>query len=477
MAAKALNKKNLVGLGAETLADLLLEAVKGDAARQRRVRMVLNAEQSPAEAAAEVRKRFSQIRRAKSWLDGSAQRKLARELKELIDLIGQRIGPEEAKTGFELLWALLGLSPQIQERTDDSYGVIGDVMDAAMEAIADLAPRLTLDPEELAGTVFDALMDNGYGEYDGAIPALGEALGPKGLARLKTLAEAARAAPVEPVDVEGCGTLGDPARIFEILRDRRGRTLETILQDVADLEGDVDAWLARYTPEQLTYHTIAPAAAQRLLAAGRAEEALAVVQTCLARQEARERAFDIPDVDEAHFACLKELGREEELQAALWTRFETRLCVPTLRDYLKRLPDFEDDEALIRAQEHVLAHPSLWDALAFCLEWPDPALGARLVLSRAGELDGNAYEILTPAADALAPEHPLAAVLIWRSMILFALEKARSSRYGHAARHLASCAAAEAAIDDYGPHPDHQSFVRSLRKDHGRKHGFWGWVD
>ena len=39
MPKKALNKKKLMALGADQLADLLLEAVKGDAARQRRVRM------------------------------------------------------------------------------------------------------------------------------------------------------------------------------------------------------------------------------------------------------------------------------------------------------------------------------------------------------------------------------------------------------------------------------------------------------
>ena len=39
MAGKALNKANLMALGTETLAELLLETVKGDAARQRRVRL------------------------------------------------------------------------------------------------------------------------------------------------------------------------------------------------------------------------------------------------------------------------------------------------------------------------------------------------------------------------------------------------------------------------------------------------------
>ena len=80
MAGKSLNKKNLEALGADVLAELLMEAVKGDAARQRRVRMALSSEQSPQEAAAEIRKRVVQIRCAKSWISARAQRSLAMEL-------------------------------------------------------------------------------------------------------------------------------------------------------------------------------------------------------------------------------------------------------------------------------------------------------------------------------------------------------------------------------------------------------------
>ncbi|WP_369820195.1 DUF6880 family protein, partial [Thioclava sp. SK-1] len=59
MAGKSLNKANLTALGAEVLADLLLEAVKGDAARQRRVRMALAADDGPETVAADIRKRFA----------------------------------------------------------------------------------------------------------------------------------------------------------------------------------------------------------------------------------------------------------------------------------------------------------------------------------------------------------------------------------------------------------------------------------
>ena len=56
MAGKALNKANLMALGTETLAELLLETVKGDAARQRRVRLVLAAGQGAEAVAVDVRK-------------------------------------------------------------------------------------------------------------------------------------------------------------------------------------------------------------------------------------------------------------------------------------------------------------------------------------------------------------------------------------------------------------------------------------
>ena len=477
MAGKALNKKNLEALGANVLAELLMEAVKGDAARQRRVRMALSSEQSPKEAAADIRKRMVQIRRAKSWISARTQRSLAKELSGLIAMIDARIAPEDADLGFDLLWSLLQLAPFIHARTDDSNGTIGGVMNTAMEAIQTLAPRLDRNPQSLADQVFEALQDNGYGEFDGVIAALSDALGEPGLIALKARAEAAMEAPVRPDDTEVFGLYASTERRLEIAKDRRDRTLRMILSDVADARGDVDAWLTQYSAEQLTYHTIAPDAARRLLQAGRAEDALRIMENCIRVMERKDSWFDTPEVDSAHFACLETLGREDDLRRAMWARFENRLCAETLRRYRSRLPDFEDDEALIDAQTRVRQHPDLLRGLIFCLGWPDPKLASDLVLSRHEELDGNAYELLTPAADLLEAEHPLAAVLVWRSMITFALQNNRAKRYRHAARHLASCAQADMAITDYGEVQSHEAFVESLRSRHPRKHAFWGKIN
>jgi hypothetical protein len=478
MPKKALNKKNLVALGADVLADLLLEAVKGDAARQRQVRRVLSADQTPEEGASDIRKRFAALRRATSFISWKGQRALAKELTDIIELIETRIAPDTPDLAFDLLWSLLGVSPSLQERTDDSNGTIGSVMDFAMHAIEKLAPRLGLETATLADQVFEALLDNGYGEYDGAIMALAPAMDNDGLERIKSRANAFMDAPITAEERARYGGIyGIRKSVEEMARDSRKRTLERMLQDIADCQGDVDAWLAKYTPEQLTFHTIAPSAARRLLDAGSPEDALKIVRNSLAKQNARDDWFDKRDLDQAHFYCLEALDRTEELKAALWDRFERRLCSESLRRYLKFLPDFDDDEALDQAKAKVLKHSDIYAALGFCLNWPDMALADQLVMARSDEFDGDAYEMLTPAADRLLENHPRAAVLLWRAMICFCLDAARSKRYGHAARHLASCAAADTEIDNYGVHPDHNAFIADLRARHGRKSAFWSRVE
>jgi hypothetical protein len=99
-----------------------------------------------------------------------------------------------------------------------------------------------------------------------------------------------------------------------------------------------------------------------------------------------------------------------------------------------------------------------------------------LVTERSTELDGNHYEILSPAADALAAKHPLAATLLLRAMIDFALKENRVKRYRHAARHLIECAALAAAINDFGRVEPHDRYTARLKAEYGRRASFWSQI-
>jgi hypothetical protein len=130
------------------------------------------------------------------------------------------------------------------------------------------------------------------------------------------------------------------------------------------------------------------------------------------------------DWEDARIEVLETPGRGDEAQTARWSCFECVLSSEHLRAYLKQLPDFEDVEAEERALNRAERYASVLQALAFLVFWPAVERAARLAVARAGELDGDYYKILSPAADALAAKHPLAATLVLRVMIEFTLTKA-----------------------------------------------------
>ncbi|WP_412508586.1 DUF6880 family protein [Roseovarius sp. SYSU LYC5161] len=477
MSRKTLNKTNLERLGSAALADLVLDLVAGNAALQRQARMALSAAQGPKDMAADIRKRFASLRRASGFLDWRKQRALVKELGGLLDMIEARIAPDAADTAFELLWSFLHLAPSIHARTDDSNGAVGDVMGRAVDLIGAVAPRITAEPRALAERVLEAVADADYGEFDGIIPATAEALGPEGLAHLKMVTNQWADTPPTQAELDKWRRFGLSTAPEEIVKRNRESTRSIILADVADAEGDVDAYIARFTDEQLTYGTIAPGVARRLLDASRVEEAHGIVTRARAAEQGKGPRMFRHDLDEVYEECLQKLGHHDALKDHLWDRFRAGLSAPALRRYLSLLPDFEDMEAEEAALDRVEAQSHPVSAIRFLVDWPAPARAARVVLARAAELDGNRFETLTPAAEALDADHPLAATLMRRAMIEDTLRSAKSKRYRHAARHLADCAACDAAIADYGDHPTHDAFLATLREDHRRKHGFWSLVD
>jgi len=159
------------------------------------------------------------------------------------------------------------------------------------------------------------------------------------------------------------------------------------------------------------------------------------------------------------------------------TRSDLSLAADHLRAYLKRLADFDDVEAEEQALAHAIAYPDPLSALHFLTHWPALDRAAQLVHQRFDELDGDRYEILTLAAEALSARYPLAASLALRSMIDFTLNAGKSSRYQHAARHLAEFDALASQIEDFATVEPHNSYVARLKKEHGKKSGFWTWLE
>ena len=188
---------------------------------------------------------------------------------------------------------------------------------------------------------------------------------------------------------------------------------------------------------------------------------------------ARNPHFGHTEWTNARIATLDALQRTDEAQALRLSFFQAQLSPSHLRAYLDRLPDFDDFEAEERSLDLVAEHTNVHASLAFLVEWPAHERAARLVRLRIKEIDGDRYELLDPAASILEGKYPLAAVLLRRALIEFALNKGRATRYRHAARHVREIASLNAQIKDYAGFETHEQFMARLQKAHPRKTGFW----
>ena len=401
--------------------------------------------------ARELRKRLASIARAGSLLDDHQGDELLRELERQRQAICGPIAAHDADLAVDLLWEVLELSGGLIERCDDRDAVLRDWFHQASAALGQVALAARGKPQNLADQVYAAVVSNSYGQFDPIVRDLGPALGPEGLAHLRLRLE----------------TLRQRSSGNTTAKSQPDLIVSIAMLDIADALGDAEAYLAEYrdhSPEALKVPAIAAKVATRLTKAGRAEEALTLLQAAdptLSRRRTGAEAWC-----DARLAALEALGRSDEAQAQRWDFALLELSSRHLRDYLKRLPAFEDMPAEEKALDLVAEHDDLEEALWFLLHWPEPHRAARLVLAAPKPLNGDRYILLAP----------LAATVCLRAMIDFTLKVKRPKRYPHAARHLETCHRLAAAINDWGELVDHRRYMLQLRRDHGRKYGFWGEV-
>lgn len=459
---KTLNAKNLETLGAQRLAELLIEISTGNAVAKRRLRLELAGQEGAAEVAREIRKRLATIARSRSFVEWQNQQSLVDDLETQRRAIVEQVAKHDPVEGLDLMWRFLELARSVYERCEDGGSAADDTFERAANDLGGIAKSARPDPTTLADEGFQALLANGYGHYDSLIHGLAAPLGRQGLAHLKRRLQS---------ELPG----------NSIMR-------RLALMHIADVQGDVDAWIAQYDAEKRKIPKIAAAIARRLLAADRVAEAWQAIDAAEPRSGGRDdwrwRDFEWED---ARIEVLEALGRPEDAQQQRWACFERSLSAEHLRAYLSRLPDFDDLEAEERALDHAQNFKTPIVGLSFLVSWTaldrtsrasQPALdrAAELVVRQAANLDGNSYEVLNAVAETLSARHPLAATLALRAMIDFTLTRARSSRYRHAARHLMACARLASAIDDFGAFETHDAYEARLRREHGRKDSFWGQV-
>jgi len=386
-----LSAASLVHLGAPRLADLLIEAGAGNANLKRRLRLELAAEISPDILALEIDKRLTALAAARTRVSWRRRGDLLDDLNIHREMIVGRLAPEAPGEALAVLIRWFDLYPGLTARVKDTKGELPAAFEAAAPDLFTLAE--TIDDQALRDLV-DALRRNPQ-DYARWTSAAGESLGPRTARRL-----------LDSLDTS-------------VKKTPAGRNL---LRRLADKAGDLDLWLSLVPPEQAGSPDIAADIARRLLDAGRVGEARAALEGALSPSALNRRwTFGHspkngaprlnPAWEAASIDVLDAEGNRQEAQDLRWSLFQRDLSAQVLRDYLSRLPDFDDVEALDRAFVHVSSHPDFEAAMRLLMDWPAHREAAALVLARPREAR-QARQMSGDWASRLGQRYPEAADIL-----------------------------------------------------------------
>ncbi len=258
---KTLIAKNLEALGAVRLAELLIEISSGNAAAKRRLRLELAAAQSPGDVAKEIRKRLTTIARSTSFVNWENRRALVEDLETQRNAIVNQVAKADPVEALDLMWRFLALANPVFGRCDDSSGTVIGIFHAACNDLGQIAQAAKTDATSLADRVFGALNENDYGQYDDLISVLSPVLGDEGLEHLKRRMVDLSEQPLAKHDsgereVIGWGA-GGPMYADDYTERHRDIRVRLALQEIADAQGDVDAFIAQQTGKARTVPSVA----------------------------------------------------------------------------------------------------------------------------------------------------------------------------------------------------------------------------
>lgn len=470
MASKfTLNKSNLQALGADRLADLVLQLAAGNGAAKRRLRMELTGRESPEKLANAIRKHLNSIASSDRFVGWQSLKVFRSDLESQWRLIVDTVGADLPTEALELGWLFIDLSNSVLERTTDPSGGLLEMFRTCLADLAGLAQRARREAD-LLDHIVHAAVTNHYGQVDGLVRSMASLLTTVDLRELERRLKAA--SPSESPR---------QARARLTSKWRRGRTLEreeidqrpfseTIrlaLEEVYDALGDVDDFIA--LQKDPAHSGTAARIAGRLLKAGRADEALA----CLDRVSEKVKALAPPDWQAARLDALSALGRHDQVQAERLDIFRRNLNAEFLRSYLKDLPDFEDFEAEESALDYVCGYGDATQALRFLVSWPSLDRADQLVRRRSAELDGNEDKLLVEAASKLMAKYPLAAIMVLRKVIDHLLDYGDEADLEFAGHRLADIIRLNSKVADWDGAESAEGYMARLRRQHPARLDFW----
>ena len=445
LSMKSERKQKLIDLGADVLADALLEiAIQSEAADDLIDLLIA----TPMENVLRFKKRLASLKRSRRFIDWRESSGFARELEMLLQ--GLKVGVTEPLLGIELIAAFYEIDKSVFERCDDSNGHVGDVFRyEAKDLFLEYACRCK-NKKKIADILLKLNRKDDYGIRDTLIDCAGDCL---------------------------------PDVVI--------RTMVSTLQGVADTEKDAYAKrhhlmliesLARQIKDAKLYEMTRIASWGKLstaafidiarvyLESGDAETAHSWINKIPEGEK-----FQAYERDQLLLDIYREQGDNRKLSELLYQKFRSYHSTNTLEELLDVIGNDKRDEVIAGEVDHILESSTLCESDVTFLISIDKIYEAEIyLLKRADQLNGDLYENLLFWAETMAVEkRNLVASLIYRSLLISILERGYTKAYPYGVQYLRKLDKLAANINDWKKFNNHMDFKTQISQTHGRKRSFW----
>lgn len=438
-------KKQLIELGAEPLADALLElAMQSDAADDLIERLIA----TPKENIQRFKKKLASLKRSKRFIDWKGSSGFARELQMLLQNLDA--GVTDPLTGTGLVAAFYETDEGVLGYCDDSNGYVGDVFRYDAKELFVKYASCCADKEKVADIILKLNRKNDYGIRDALVDCAAEFLS---VPVIRTMIATFQGLADKEKDeyerrhylilIESLARQIKDAELFEKTRIASWGKLSTAaLIDIARVyleSGEVEAawsWLQKI-PEGETY-------------------------------QAYERGKLLLEI-------YKIQGNNEKLTDLLYRTFRSHHSTDTLQALLDVIGNEKRDKVLSDETTFILESSEFRASDAgFLITIGKIDESEEYILGRADQLNGDYYGSLLPLAEAMESENRnLITSLIYRSLLASILERGYTKAYPHSVRYLKKLDKLASAVTDWKKFYNHITFKDQLLQAHGRKRSFW----
>jgi hypothetical protein len=438
-------RKKLIALGAEVLADGLLELAERVEVVDDLVERLIA---TPKENIQRYKEKLAELKRRQYFISWKESAAFAHELEML--LADLESGVDDPRTGVELVAAFYEADNTIFEMCDDSSGNIGDVFRYdAKELFVDYAKRCE-EKQKIADIILKVNRKDNYGIRDTLIDCAGECL-PEDIIR---------------------SMIGTLQKWSDKEKDEYGKRhhlmlIESLARQIKDAELFEKTRIA-------SWGKLSTAA---LIDIARVYLESADVETAHSwlKKIPEGETFQAYERDKLLEEIYQKQGDSEKLTELLYLKFRSYPSTDTLQALLDVIGHDKRDEIITTEVAQIHNSSSLRESDAeFLISIGKIDEAEEYLLGLADQLNGDHYGSLLSLAEVMESENRgLAASLVYRSLLVSILERGYTKAYPHGIRYLKKLDRLSATVSDWKEFNHHEAFKDRIYQNHGRKHSFW----